>query len=663
MEPVRPLTDALLVVAVFATTFFYRFNTLGGAFGGFSNDQFGYLARARQIQSGEIPFRDFNDPGWFLTDYLSAWAQWLGGYSLRSEALLTIGMLSLGAAITFELARRASGSLFAAVVAVAVHIALDTRPYNYPKIVLYAAGLAAAWSYVDRPSRARLTAMGALIGIGFLFRHDHLVYLGALSLMTIAFVHHASMRDGVRAAGGLCGVAAVFIVPFLIFLALSGGTGAYFRAALVYVTRDAERTSFSWPRLSLDFSKPLMAVSREPAPESARISVRWKSISDQTRRDREAQYHLDAGERTDGTTWMYALRETSSGNIEALVRDPVVDDTHGLDRTTFAVAEAPRPLRIETQLDTVQNATAFLYYCFLSLPAIGAVVLWRLLHAAGSTRALSTAGHLGPMLVLAAMLNAGFLSRGSTSIRIADVGVTAAVLLAWLTAALVSRDARVIAPRLGTRVLLRAGAAAVLCLTLLSANGLAQGSRSLREAGFTRGPVELMNRARVAWNGLGVHPRTFTTDKDQPGILKIAGYIGACTAPTDRLFVLAEHPEIYYFSDRRFAGGHAWLLPLYYSEDADEALIVARLRRARVPIVLTDSRSEYDEEYRQVFEQIHRYLQDEYVDAGEVEFGGPRPLRVLVRSGLKPTRRYEALGLPCFAPAEAPPAAGSGGAR
>ncbi|MBF8300545.1 MAG: hypothetical protein HW394_915, partial [Acidobacteria bacterium] len=262
------------MVVVFVTTFFYRFNTLGGAFGGFSNDQFGYLARARQIQSGDIPFRDFNDPGWFLTDYLSAAAQWLGGYNLRSEALLTVGMLSFGAALTFALARRAAGSVVAAVVAVVVHIALDTRHYNYPKIVLYAAGLALAWAYVDKPGRARLAAMGALIGTGFLFRHDHLVYLGALSVTTIAFVHHASLRDGLRAAAGLCSVAAIFIVPFLLFLALSGGVGEYFRAAVVYVTRDAERTSFSLPRLSLDSSKPLVAVSREPAPATVRISVR-----------------------------------------------------------------------------------------------------------------------------------------------------------------------------------------------------------------------------------------------------------------------------------------------------------------------------------------------------------------------------------------------------
>ena len=68
----RRAADAVLLITVLVAAFCYRFNTLGGAFGGFTNDQFGYLARARQIQAGDIPFRDFNDPGWFLTDYLSA---------------------------------------------------------------------------------------------------------------------------------------------------------------------------------------------------------------------------------------------------------------------------------------------------------------------------------------------------------------------------------------------------------------------------------------------------------------------------------------------------------------------------------------------------------------------------------------------------------------
>ena len=491
------VTDGLLVGAVFAAAFFYRFNTLGGALGGFTNDEFGYLARGRQILSGELPFRDFNDPGWILTDTLSGLAQWLGGYNLRSEALLTVGMLSLGAAITFMLARKASGSTVAALLAIAIHIALDARHYNYPKIVLYAAGIALAWAYADNPGRGRLAALGGFVGLAFLFRHDNIVYLGAFVLLTLALVHRRSVRDAVGAVAGAGAAAAVLIVPFLLFLALNGGVVEYFRAAFVYVMRDAERTSFALPRLTLDFSRPLVAWSTEAASDPARINVRWSPMPEAERRAREARYSLERGEAVDATTWTYVLADRSSRNIQSLVRDPLVDDTHGLDRTAFTVAGSAAPGRLETQLDAVPNATAFLYYCFLSLPVLSALVLWRLRGVTAPTRVLRDPEYIVPLLVLTALLNIGFMSRGSTNIRIPDVGVTAAILLAWLSTALLSRDGRLVVPARAGRALARAAVMLALCFTVLSANGLAQGARTARDAGFTEGPGELIARARV----------------------------------------------------------------------------------------------------------------------------------------------------------------------
>ena len=75
---------------------------------------------------------------------------------------------------------------------------------------------------------------------------------------------------------------------------------------------------------------------------------------------------------------------------------------------------SPGGSRSTSQLDTVQNATAFLYYTLVLLPVAGAVALWRLRGAAVQTHVLSSPAHLVPLLALAVMLNAGFLSRGST---------------------------------------------------------------------------------------------------------------------------------------------------------------------------------------------------------------------------------------------------------
>jgi hypothetical protein len=642
------VADGLLVVAVFGAAFFYRFNTLGGTLGGFSNDQFGYLARGRQIQGGELPFRDFNDPGWILTDALSGLAQWLGGYNLRSEALLTVGMLSLGAAITFMLARRASGSTLAALVAIAIHIALDARHYNYPKIVLYAAAIALAWAYAERPGVRRLVVLGGFVGLAFLFRHDNIVYLGMFVVVTLALVHRQSMRDAAMAIAGASAAAAVVVVPFLLFLAFNGGVREYFRAAFVYVVRDAERTSFALPRLTLDFSRPLIAWSTGLPPERARINVRWSAMPPAERQLREARYSLDAGRDIDGTTWSYVLGDQSPDNIKSLVHDPLVEDTHGLDRTAFTLAGATPARRLETQLDTVTNATAFLYYCFLLLPVLAGFVLWRLRRVAASANVLRDPEYIVPLLALAAVLNIGFMSRGSTNIRIPDVGVTAALLLAWLGAALLSRDGRLVLTSRVSRSLARAAVIVMLVLTVFSANGLAQGARTARDAGFTEGPLELVARARSVWQALGTDPAALTADTEQPGLLRIAGYVRACTASSDRLFVLGEYPLLYYFSNRLFAGGHAWLLPRYYTGDEDEARIIERLRTARVPIVITEDRTVYDQQYRPVFEQIDAYFRAEYREAGTIAYDGARHLRVLVRTDVRPVRRDTVFDLPCF---------------
>ena len=79
--------------------FVYRFNTLGGALGGFDNDHFIYLIRTDMLLAGEQPLRDFVDAelrgAWpALTYAVSAWAQQIGGRTLLPEAFLTVGALA-----------------------------------------------------------------------------------------------------------------------------------------------------------------------------------------------------------------------------------------------------------------------------------------------------------------------------------------------------------------------------------------------------------------------------------------------------------------------------------------------------------------------------------------------------------------------------------------
>ena len=78
-----------------------------------------------------------------------------------------------------------------------------------------------------------------------------------------------------------------------------------------------------------------------------RISVRWSdAATTQTREDLEAAYGLAARLQEEGQTWSYLLTDASAGNLRRLVSDPVVADTHNIDRGRFELTgdNPPGPL-------------------------------------------------------------------------------------------------------------------------------------------------------------------------------------------------------------------------------------------------------------------------------------------------------------------------------
>ncbi|MBA3271058.1 MAG: hypothetical protein H0T71_11145, partial [Acidobacteria bacterium] len=64
----------------------------------FSNDHFVHLSVAQQWLLGDWPLRDFADPGMPLMYAASAGAQWLGGPTLLSEAVLVAAAFGVSAA-------------------------------------------------------------------------------------------------------------------------------------------------------------------------------------------------------------------------------------------------------------------------------------------------------------------------------------------------------------------------------------------------------------------------------------------------------------------------------------------------------------------------------------------------------------------------------------
>lgn len=218
---------------------------------GFSNDQYVSLTGAQQMLLGDLPTRDFLDPGLPLMYAASAGAQLLFGRNLFAEAMLVSGAFGLAAAMTIVAVRELTGSLLAGIVAAAFEVASFPLTYSYPKVLLYAAGPLFMWWYVRRPSLVRLTVLAAFVVFAFLFRHDHGVYLGCGGVAAVAFatgtgIHRRlSTRVGVFAA--LVGLG---LLPYLLYLAVHGGVLTYFARGLAFSAAESERTTLMAPAFS-----------------------------------------------------------------------------------------------------------------------------------------------------------------------------------------------------------------------------------------------------------------------------------------------------------------------------------------------------------------------------------------------------------------------------
>lgn len=129
------------------------------------------------------------------------------------------------------------------------------------------------------------------------------------------------------------------------------------------------------------------------------IKVRWTSeLADDGRSAIAARLQLEDGVWLEGTTWRYALGDPSADSILAIVRDPGIEDTHGVDRRTGellpsssvvdAVAEVPGdaaerqvlvgsaqcPMPVRVQVDAMDRADGY-FSARLNAPADGFVFL------------------------------------------------------------------------------------------------------------------------------------------------------------------------------------------------------------------------------------------------------------------------------------------------
>lgn len=301
----------------------------------------------------------------------------------------------------------------------------------------------------------------------------------------------------------------------------------------------------------------------------------------------------------------------------------------------------PQFVRTEGRLSffgNEQNAAGWLYYLCMAVPA--AVLLQTLSRMRSSVPdSWRRRTYVVALVVAAAMLNWFFL-RGNLPARFGDLGAPLAILGAVLLAGPRQRGAM-------GRLAVHVAAAAVLIPTVMAVDTIGSVRRELVTTGFTEGPVKLVEKAYAVVTELRALPPPAIGDP-LAATPEMTEYLRACTAPEDRILMIASAPSIVAMASRSFAGGQPTFTPGFYTSEADQRLVLARLSTQSVPVVVTALESTYLEDLAPEFPLIDEYVTRMYEPAGTLPARGRDPMRVLVRRDAASVRQYGATGLPCF---------------
>ncbi len=563
-----------LAVLVFVESWFLYFYNWESSFGGLTDDHYFYVIRGWQILYGDLPVRDFVDHGSPLYYYVGAAVQILFGRGTLSEIAFSATVLSLGAALTFWLAARAAGSIAAGLAGAAFHVLLAPRFYNYPKVIVYAVAVPLLWRFVDTPTPRRRAALALTTALAFLFRHDHGVFVGLVSVGVMLLIGSLSWRERLRhaAMSGLLTLA--ILSPYLVFVEVNGGVVAYLQQGAEWAERDRGRAEVVWPGL---FDNP-------------------DGVSDAAR----------AG--------------SVVGRAVAAVRD---------------------------------NAVAWMYYLEIVLPVFALLLL------AASRDGLRPGWpharlKLAMVALLALILDAGFL-RSPLAARLADPSVPLALLVAWLSAAVVrlAAGAGSLRPGLQRRSWVVRIPAAVAAASILLVPAVAL-SRELYDrldaAALVDGPRNALERVsyRAAEYRRDWQLDSWAARSDRSELIELSRYLQACTTPSDRVLVQGYLPQVLALAQRGFAGGHADLRPGFFGSDEAQRLTVSRLERQSVPLMLLDAGDSY-EQFRTSFPLVTAYIDRRYAVAGTRVLDGRYGLTLLTARDREPAGTFEAFGWPCFA--------------
>jgi hypothetical protein len=614
------------------------------------NDDYQHLAYARQMLAGDLPLRDFWDLSTTLQAATSAAAQVVFGHRLLGEAIVVGLATAIAVYLVFRVLQQVTGSTVLATGIAALFIVASPRVYAYPKWIVYATAAWMWWQYVWWPSTTKAVAAGVIAAEAFYWRHDHglLVAIGVALGMLAA---HGLSRLTIRrtAIAGL--VAFALTLPYLLFAAVELGLGNLARMELTALNDEQgrSRAQLAWPLRDADDVFRL-EPQQAYAPE---ITVRWReNVSPDDRSATLAKYGLAAVAADGAQAQRVRLSDHSMGSLRALIEDPFIEDTAGIERgpAAFSWTQWPiwdrvrfrvAPLRfsvlpgLDQQIAAGAVAAIILHALPLAAALLAGPTLRRLLPPAVTPRTLLV------FAAFAVIVNLGLLREPYES-RVADVIVLPVMLFGILLAALLR-------PTYGTALKWSLRAVAIV-LTLLAVKSLAVAGDFGDRAGWLIGDGQSLARARGAWSEVADRlqaspPSSFWKGDSGPLTMRLAKYVRRCTARADRVLVLWYAPEIHHDADRLMAGRHLYNFVAFGAIEDEQHRELEKVIRSAPPLVLAN-RDNYDAAVK-TFPALMRYVEAEYGIAASLVDDGDH-FNILVRKDSSPPSTDASTGWPCF---------------
>lgn len=600
------------------------------------DDHFMHVVWGRQLLYGRKPLLDMEALGLPLQAVLSAASERLVGYRMLSEGLVIGSAFATAAVLTFVVARAASQSLWIGALAAAFQVAIGPRTYGYPKILVYAAAIFILWRYIDRPSVHRAVVLGATIATAFYLRHDHGVYVAIATAAALALRHYPDWKRSIGRVALVGATSVMLVAPFLWYVQRSVGIDSYVRDLRSVAAREYQANRFdSWPAWPFASIEDVVEWRRSPHA-SATIGVRWnEGASDQARRAAAARYGLQVDQDEPIESGRFLLTNLSRANVLALLNDPAIDDTSDIDRASGAVPLQGLwigRLHLLGGLDVPYASAGLLFVVFMGVligtaAALSRPGVWH--HAATPHERIK----ISSVLLVGVLTCVGFI-REPLAIRIPDAAVAPIILAAWWAGRWWTGLRSEASP---CRRLLRASAAAVLVLPVIRATAV---------EGAIPTQIESVVRLPQTWQQLLSTPPVNAWQRVDTPKYQAVSYVRACTASHEPLLVLWFAPDLYYYSDRPFAGRLGFYIEGYWADDAAELRNIAALERDRPPIALMETDREVTDLY--TYPRLLTYLAEAYRPIGRIPSNDGRSIEILARNDRRPSSTYGESGWPCF---------------